>query len=222
MNVFKGLGLLNSEREITLNDWLSFVHLAQKAYGSRSLPDVLRSEIEPSEVDDVRDALQYLGLIPPSTFTPASPMPPLPDAPMKPIDIFAYLLAHKLRYLPGERDMVVLSHEIISRDRATLQLEVHKSSLITYGIPGGDTAMARTVGIPVAISALAIVDGKIPVRGVQGPWHPTVYKEVLKGLEEMGLGMTETRGEIDDSIHTQLIQDRGEKLPFDPHAESRG
>lgn len=106
--------------------------------------------------------------------------------------------------------MVVLSHEIITKDKTTSQLEMHKSSLITYGIPGGDTAMARTVGIPVAISALAIADGKIPVRGVQGPWHPSVYNEVLKGLEEIGLGLTETRGKVEDSIYKQLVKSQGE------------
>lgn len=65
----------------------------------------------------------------------------------------------------------------VARDETTSQSEMHKSSLITHGIPGGDTAMAHTQW----------------VSHVQGMWHPSVCSEVFKGLEEISLGLTETR-----------------------------
>jgi len=97
----------------------------------------------------------------------------------------------QLAYKPHERDMVVLSHEIVTQRRGVPEKEVHTSSLITYGTDRA-SAMARTVGIPVAIAALNVLDGKIAVRGVRGPTDASIYKPVLHGLEELGLGMTET------------------------------
>lgn len=58
--------------------------------------------------------------------------------------------------------------------------------------------MARTVGLPVAFAALNIADGKIAMRGVTGPTDPSIYKPVLRGLEEVGLGMTESTRVLDD------------------------
>lgn len=183
--MFEELGLLDYDREIILDNWLSFVHVVLKAKGTpRSLSNILATETEPWRVDD---ALQYLGLIQPSTFGFVSPMPPLPNVPMKPLMIFGHLLSHKLRYLPGERDMAVLSNEVIVKDKSTSQLEMHKSSLITYGFPSGDhSASQRIVGTSAAILALAIADGKIPLRGLQGLWHPSMYNEVCsRGLKRL-------------------------------------
>jgi alpha-aminoadipic semialdehyde synthase len=117
------------------------------------------------------------------------------------------LLAFKLRYKPNERDMVILSHEVIAKGQAAGALEeVYTSSLITYGTPSA-SAMARTVGLPVALAALNILDGKVTVRGVMGPSDPSVYGPVLRGLEEVGLGMTESL-RFGKTMETQLAQDK--------------
>ena len=110
---------------------------------------------------------------------------------MAPIDLFTILLAHKLKYEPHERDLVVLSHEIVTQSPLDPRIEeVHTSSLVTYGTSSA-SAMSRTVGLPVAFAALEILDGKVQVRGVQGPTDKSIYQSVLKGLEEVGLGMKE-------------------------------
>jgi alpha-aminoadipic semialdehyde synthase len=140
-------------------------------------------------------------------------MPALPDAPMAPIEIFAYLLAHKMRYKPHERDMVILSHEVITRPKQMEgkgqahqeeDLQVHTSSLIAYGTPRA-SAMARTVAIPVAIAALRVLDGKVDVRGVARPDDPSVYGPVLKGLQEVGLGMKESVDTATNTVEAKLI-----------------
>jgi len=122
----------------------------------------------------------------------AASLPPPPKQPTAPIDLFTVVLAHKLKYESNERDLVILSHEIVAQlvDKPEVE-EVHTSSLVTYGTPTA-SAMSRCVGLPVAFVSLLILDGKVPVRGVQGPTDASVYRPVLERLQEVGLGMKET------------------------------
>jgi alpha-aminoadipic semialdehyde synthase len=204
MHSFKSLGMLEPHKTIYLPHWTSFVQqcLALKTGDKGESPLKLIGEIIPPEqIEPLHEALEWLNLIPP-IIAPASPisMALLPNSPMVPIDLFAYLLAHKLQYKSHERDMVILSHEIIAQPQVQHlnshsgkepDMEVHTSRLITYGTPRA-SAMARTVGLPVAIAALRILDGKVDVRGAAKPDHPSVYEPVLRGLEEVGLGMEES------------------------------
>jgi len=47
--------------------------------------------------------------------------------------------------------------------------------------------MAKTVGLPVAMAALLILNGKITTAGVQLPTRKEVYLPILKELEEYGV-----------------------------------
>ena len=49
------------------------------------------------------------------------------------------------------------------------------------------TAMAKTVGLPVAIAALKILNGDIKTPGVQRPITKEVYTPILKELENYGI-----------------------------------
>jgi saccharopine dehydrogenase-like NADP-dependent oxidoreductase len=49
------------------------------------------------------------------------------------------------------------------------------------------TAMAKTVGLPVAMATLLILNGKIKTYGVQLPIRKEVYLPILKELEEYGV-----------------------------------
>ena len=49
------------------------------------------------------------------------------------------------------------------------------------------TAMAKTVGLPVAMAALQILNGNITLKGVQLPIHKEVYEPILKELEDFGV-----------------------------------
>jgi alpha-aminoadipic semialdehyde synthase len=53
--------------------------------------------------------MHRLGAWPSST--PHPDLPPPPSRALSALDAFAQLLQHALRYRPGERDMVILSHE---------------------------------------------------------------------------------------------------------------
>ena len=66
------------------------------------------------------------------------------------------------------------------------------SSLIDFGIPDGDTSMARTVGLPLAIGTRLILEKKIKKTGIQIPVIPQIYQPVLKELNVLGIGFKET------------------------------
>ena len=53
------------------------------------------------------------------------------------------------------------------------------------------TAMSNTVGLPVAIAAKLILEGKITLRGVTLPIQPEVYVPILDELSELGIRFTE-------------------------------
>ena len=54
-----------------------------------------------------------------------------------------------------------------------------------------NTAMAKTVGLPLAIAARLLVEGKIKSRGVVIPVVKEIYDPVLAELGEMGIKLVE-------------------------------
>ncbi len=53
------------------------------------------------------------------------------------------------------------------------------------------TAMAKTVGLPVGIATLAILNNKIQTYGVQIPIKKDVYIPILSELEDYGIKFKE-------------------------------
>jgi saccharopine dehydrogenase-like NADP-dependent oxidoreductase len=102
------------------------------------------------------------------------------------IDSLCALLIEQLAYGPGERDLVVLSHEFVSvwPDGSRVR---HAADLIELGERDGDTAMARTVGIPCALAADMILSGAIARKGVLRPIHADIYEPLLIALEQEGI-----------------------------------
>ena len=195
MHWFKTLGLLEDTKPIVLEDWKSFIRMSLEKQYDMKLPDdlasflsILASFVPPPHYEGVVTVLMQLSLI----SGDATSLPSLPKRPTLPIDLFAIVLAHKLKYEPNERDLVVLFHEIIAQpaDKPHVE-EIYTSSLVTYGTPAA-SAMSRCVGLPVAFASLQVLDGKVPVRGVKGPTDATIYGPVLDGLKVVGLSMKET------------------------------
>ena len=65
------------------------------------------------------------------------------------------------------------------------------SQMVCIGQDQTYTAMAKTVGLPVAMATLLILNGKINNTGVQIPIHKEVYLPVLKELEQYGIHFKE-------------------------------
>ena len=108
-----------------------------------------------------------------------------------PAEMLTHLLRTRLSIPAGGRDLVILRHELEvclpddSFERLT-------STMVTEG-DAGFTAMARTVGLPTALTVQLLLDGKLTLTGSLIPTHPAVYAPVLRALEDEGLVFTETR-----------------------------
>jgi len=117
---------------------------------------------------------------------------PLPAPKGSALDDLTALMIDKLRYEDGERDMIVLQHEFLVRT-VSGRTDRIVSTLIDYGIPGGDSSMSRTVGLPAAIGARLVLEGKIALPGVQVPVRPEIYGPILEELERLGVRFEEKR-----------------------------
>jgi saccharopine dehydrogenase-like NADP-dependent oxidoreductase len=111
-------------------------------------------------------------------------------------DVISFLFGEKLVYTENERDLVILKDEMVAHDPETGRRVRHTSTLIDFGIPGGDTSIARTTGLPPAIAARFILEGKIKAAGVITPVLPEIVDPVLAELEREGIVLKEEAREI--------------------------
>jgi saccharopine dehydrogenase-like NADP-dependent oxidoreductase len=116
---------------------------------------------------------------------------PLGTTHVAPIDVLTGRLADSMSYADGERDMIVLRHEFGFVDAAG-RPGTKVSTLVAFGEPSGDSAMARTVSLPAAVAARLILDGRIAATGVCIPVDPGIYDPVLDALDPMGIAFRET------------------------------
>jgi len=116
---------------------------------------------------------------------------PLPMERGSYVDIMAKRMAERCAYREGERDMILMQHEFIVRvDNADQKLY---STLVAYGEPDGDSAMARTVSLPLAVATRMMLEARITQHGVIAPMAPEIYNPILDELEAMGISFEERR-----------------------------
>jgi saccharopine dehydrogenase (NADP+, L-glutamate forming) len=115
---------------------------------------------------------------------------PLPAGKNTPIDILTERMLSLMSYKPGERDLLIMQHELVA-DYADHK-EAITATMIDYGIPYGDSSMSRTVGLPAATATGLILNGDMAnLTGVHTPVIPQIYEPVLAKLAELGIGLTE-------------------------------
>jgi len=109
---------------------------------------------------------------------------------MSSADILLQRIDQKWRMEEHDKDMIVMHHEF-GYARKDIQTKL-SSTLIVHGEDKTYTAMAKTVGLPMAIFAKLLLTGKVKnLLGVQIPIMKEVYKPVLKELESFGIEFTE-------------------------------
>jgi len=112
------------------------------------------------------------------------------------IDSLCAHLERELAFKEDERDLVILHHDFLVQ-RANGRRENLTSTLITYGTPGGYSAMAKTVGLPAAFGTQLILEGKLRTPGVLAPMTKDIYLPVLEKLEASGVTFVEKTVEVD-------------------------
>ena len=109
---------------------------------------------------------------------------------ISPLDAMGELMYERLAFRPGERDMIVLFHDFRAEFPGGKRERII-SQLIDYGIPQGDSSMARTVSLPAAIGVHMILTGRIGTVGVLRPVAPDVYHPVLDELATLAISCEE-------------------------------
>jgi saccharopine dehydrogenase-like NADP-dependent oxidoreductase len=85
-------------------------------------------------------------------------------------------LDKKLKLNPGETDLIAMQHVFRIQPADPIKKPfTRKSSLIMIGEKNGHSAMSLTVGLPTAIGAQLVLDGKITHKGVVIPTHKEIY-----------------------------------------------
>ena len=163
---------------LTYYDWFMY---ATKAVEGNNPSDKIRN-ITPKEKDLVINLIDWLGLFNNDKINLAGEM--------SSADILLQRMEEKWKIEDYDKDMVVMRHEF---DYARKNIETHLSStLIVKGEDKTYTAMAKTVGLPMAIFAKLLLTGKIKnLVGVQIPIMKEVYKPVLKELATFGIEFSE-------------------------------
>lgn len=114
---------------------------------------------------------------------------PLPITKGSPAQLLQAILEAHWSLYPADRDMVVMQHQF--------EIQTHKgikkviSSLVEIGQDAVYTAMAKTVGLPLAIAVDLFLQGKISLRGLQLPVVPELYLPILEALELQGIRFEE-------------------------------
>jgi saccharopine dehydrogenase (NADP+, L-glutamate forming) len=178
------LGLLDEEAK----DWsgmtvAGFMRDLLDTPADSDLKKALATRINMEENSDVVQRLEWLGLMEEK---------PLPVEKGSALDIIGALMLEKLQYEAGERDMIILQHTFVASYPGGKKEQI-TSTLVDFGIPGGDSSMARTVGLPAAIGTKLILEGKIQEVGVHIPITPAIYIPILEELKGMDIAFTEKK-----------------------------
>ncbi len=106
-----------------------------------------------------------------------------------PAQILQKILMDSWTLSEDDKDMIVMYHKF----GYELNGEKHQvdATMVVVGEDQTYTAMAKTVGLPVAMATLAILNGKIKTPGVQIPITKEVYTPILDELETYGVVFNE-------------------------------
>jgi len=107
-----------------------------------------------------------------------------------PAMVLQKLLEKKWALEPKDKDMVVMQHlfEFTASNNSNKKIS---STLVVIGDDNQKTAMAKTVGLPLAMAVRRLIKGDIKLRGVQIPVMPEIYEPILNELAEYGITCVE-------------------------------
>ena len=114
---------------------------------------------------------------------------PLPITEGSPAQLLQAILEAHWSLRPADRDLIVMQHQFEIQTQMGIKKVI--SSLVEVGQDAVYTAMAKTVGLPLAIAVDLFLKGKISLRGLQLPVVPELYLPILEALEQEGIRFEE-------------------------------
>ncbi|MBL4593404.1 MAG: saccharopine dehydrogenase NADP-binding domain-containing protein [Flavobacteriales bacterium] len=114
-----------------------------------------------------------------------------------PAQILQHILEQKWTLEDDDKDMILMWHRFRYKLNGE-DKELH-SSMVVKGDDQKYTAMAKTVGLPLAISVKMILNGTISTPGVHVPIVKEIYNPILDELENYGINFIER--EVEPSFY---------------------
>ncbi|WP_396165203.1 saccharopine dehydrogenase family protein [Flavobacterium sp.] len=179
-DVFVQLGMTDDTYIIDDSELMSnrdFVNLFLPYHPTDSVEIKFRHQLKIDQDDVIWDKLLELDLFSKSVVTG------LKNA--TPAQMLEKILSYKWTLQPEDKDMIVMYHKIgyeINGEQKQID-----ATMVCLGDDQTYTAMAKTVGLPVAIATLKILNGEISTTGVQLPTAKEVYLPILEELEQYGV-----------------------------------
>lgn len=127
---------------------------------------------------DVREKLEWLGIFDDTKIE-------LKDA--TPAQILEHIITRKWALEPGDKDMLVIWHKFIYREKQKKIPTLLTSSMVVTGDDPVHTAMSKAVGLPMGIAVKMVLTGQIKLEGVYIPTIKEIYEPVLRELALQGI-----------------------------------
>lgn len=181
-DIFVQLGITEDTYEVNLPEGFTlrdFINTFLPFHPSDSVEEKL-SELFPDLDFPTFEKIQWLGffskeLVPMNQGTPAQ--------------ILQRILEKSWTLDPTDTDMIVMRHVVAVKTAEGIK-QIN-SSLVCKGEDSEHTAMAKTVGLPLAIAVDQFLDGKIQARGLHIPISAEIYEPILDKLADAGIVFSE-------------------------------
>ncbi len=187
-NVFVQLGMTDDTYIIENSENLTyrqFLNLFLDFDKKLSVEEKIATKFNLSIDSDSMYRLKWLGLF-------GNTKVGLKDA--TPAQILQKILVDKWVLGKDDKDLIVMQHQF-EYEKSGKKYRI-TSSLIVIGIDNVHTAMAITVGTPLAIAAKLLLTGKINLTGVHTPVIKELYEPILLELENYNVKFTEEEIEL--------------------------
>ena len=106
-----------------------------------------------------------------------------------PAQILEHILKKKWTLNQNDRDLIIMWHKFDYIEKGVAkQIQAH---MVVEGEDQTNTAMSKTVGLPLGAAAKKVLNGEINKPGVHVPTHKDIYEPILSELDDMGFEFSE-------------------------------
>ena len=183
-NIFVQLGMTDDSYNIENSNNMSYREYVNYFFQSNSKNSVesnIKKQFNLDEKDIVWQKLLELDIF--------SDINKIPLTNATPAQILEHILVKNWKLEKNDKDMIVMYHKFgFKKNNVLHQID---STMVSIGEDEKYTAMAKTVGLPLAIAALAILNQKIKSSGVILPVSKEIYTPILNELKEYGIEFNE-------------------------------
>lgn len=182
-NVFVQLGMTNDSFQMDFPEGMTnreFLNSFLPFHPSKRVEEKLKEYLPKVDIE-IMSKIEWMGM-----FSETQ----IPLTKGSPAEVLQKILEEKWQLNPEDKDMVVLQHQFEVKGQFGTKEII--SSLVCKGENQEYTAMAKTVGLPLAIAVDLFLEGKIKSSGLQIPVGKEFFEPILNILEKEGVFFEET------------------------------